>query len=338
MNNILKYTLFGWFIYSVLWLLLVSQHIELPYAIIRVMNIILLQVIIFYLNLFYFIPKFLDNNKKPKYVFIIVLVLILATVIGGFIDMYFDYAHPLKFNQLHHPNYMFFVGRFFMAMMPIVISSLLSRALKVRQQKEESLELKNRMLEAETKALKAQINPHFLFNSLNNIYALSQMKSDKTPDAILQLSDILRYVTYDSNQDLVNLKDEIKTIESLMLLEALKDEDQSNIQIDIETDDNHYKIAPLLLIPFIENCFKHSNHHDKTNGKINIQLKAKSGLLQLTCSNTYVSADTVKDKTCGIGMENVKKRLALLYPDKHKLVFKQDKQTYQVQLDLNLVS
>lgn len=336
MNNVLKYTLFGWLIYSILWLILVSQHIELPYAIIRVMNIILLQVLIFYLNLFYFIPKFLDNNKKQKFIVIILVVLFLATIIGGSIDMYFDHAHPLKFNQLHHPDYMFFVGRFFMAVMPIVISSLISRAITVRKQKEASLELENRMLEAETKALKAQINPHFLFNSLNNIYALSQIKSDKTPDAILQLSDILRYVTYDSNQDFVNLKDEIKTIESLILLQALKDEDQSNIHIDINSDSSEYKIAPLLLIPFVENCFKHANHHDKENGSVSINLKAENKKLHLTCKNTYLDADCIKDKTGGVGMENVKKRLSLLYPNKHKLTLKQDQKEYHVKLELDL--
>ena len=192
------------------------------------------------------------------------------------------------------------------------------------------------MLEAETKALKAQINPHFLFNSLNNIYALSQMKSDKTPDAILHLSDILRYVTYDSNQNFVDLKDEIKTIESFILLQALKDDNQSNIKIEIDSSNGHYKIAPLLLIPFIENCFKHSNHDEKQTGWIDIKLKASDGKLFLVCANSKPEKIISKDKTGGVGMENVKKRLALIYPERHKLEIKSDAASYTATLEINL--
>lgn len=279
----------------------------------------------------------MDNHRKGTYIIIIAMTLVIATVSGGLIDIYLDEHYPFEFNSLHHrPMHSVFLARFFMMVMPLVISSLVSRSIQVRKQREESLELKNKMLEAETKALKAQINPHFLFNSLNNIYALSQMKSDKTPDAILHLSDILRYVTYDSNQNFVDLKDEIKTIESFIMLQALKDDNQSNIKIEIDSSNGHYKIAPLLLIPFIENCFKHSNHDEKEKGWIDIKLKASDGKLFLVCANSKPEQLIKKDKTGGVGMENVQKRLVLIYPDRHKLQIKYDAQSYTAALEINL--
>lgn len=267
----------------------------------------------------------------------ILAVIAVSTVGGGFMDMYLDEYFPFEFNRIHNkPMYSFFLARFFMSVMPLVVSALINRSVQVRKQREESLELKNKMLEAETKALKAQINPHFLFNSLNNIYALAQMKSDKTPDAILHLSDILRYVTYESNQNFVDLKDEIKTIESFILLQALKDDNQSNIRIEIDSANGHYKIAPLLLIPFIENCFKHSNHEEKEKGWIEIKLKAADGKIRLICANSYPDKAALKDITGGVGMENVRKRLALIYPDKHTLSIKDDLNTYTASLEINL--
>lgn len=336
MKTVIQYSLLGWGIYIVFWLWLVSGYIELGPAAIRVSVIVVVQMFLFFSNLLYFIPRFLDNKNRVSYFMIIGVVLAIAVVGGAFLDMYLNELYPFKFNKFHpQPTSGYFFARLMISVMPLIVSSLISRSIQVRKQKEESLELKNKMLEAETKALKAQINPHFLFNSLNNIYALSQIKSDKTSDAILHLSEILRYVTYDSNQNLVDLKDEIKTIESFILLQALKDDNQSNIRIEIDSANGHYKIAPLLLIPFIENAFKHSNHEDKKKGWIEIKLNAANGKLKLICSNS-IGKTEVKDHTGGVGMENVKKRLSLLYPEQHKLNIFTDQHSYKTELEIIL--
>jgi len=338
MKSVIRYSLFAWFVYTVFWVALVTQYIELGPGIIRVLSITLIQMALFYLNLLYLIPLYLDRITKINYFVITGTILFFSTFLGGFIDLFLDLHYPFTFHGVHErPTYSIFVARFFMAVMPLVVSALINRALHVRKQREESLELKNKMLEAETKALKAQINPHFLFNSLNNIYSLAQIKSDKTPDAILHLSDILRFVTYESNQDFVDLKDELKHIHSFIQLQYLKDENHSNIKIEIDDANGHYKIAPLLLIPFIENSFKHSNHEDKEKGWIKIEIKAENGKIKLTCSNsTSGKMIQSKDKTGGVGMENVKKRLALLYPNNHLLILKDDLISYKVELEINL--
>lgn len=339
MKTVIKYSIGAWIVYTIFWIWLAVAFIEFEAGIIRVFSIIIPQMILFYLNLLYLIPKFIDRQTKINYFVVTLIILVIITFSGGLLDFYLDQHYPFKFHPgaENRPLYSIFIARFFISVMPLVVSALISRALQVRKQKEESLELKNKMLEAETKALKAQINPHFLFNSLNNIYSLAQIKSDKTPDAILHLSDILRFVTYDSNQDFVDLKDELKHIHSFIQLQYLKDDNQTNIKIEIDSANGHYKIAPLLLIPFIENSFKHSNHEDKENGWINIEIKAANGKIKLTCANsTSGKIIQTKDKTGGVGMENVKKRLALLYPDKHLLNLKDDLISYKVELEIKL--
>lgn len=333
MSNLLKYSLLGWLAYTLIWIWIISNFIDLTPSVIRVLAITIPEMILFYLNLYYFIPRFLDGNSRVNYFMVIFIVIGIATFLGASADLYLDLKIPFhNFKHLERPLYTSYVARFFMSVMPIIVSSLVNRSMQVRKQREESLELKNKMLEAETKALKAQINPHFLFNSMNNIYALAQAKSDKAPAAIMHLSDILRFVTYDSNQNEVDLKDEIKTIESFIMLQALKDEDQSNIRIEIENQNGHYKIAPLLLIPFIENCFKHSNHDDKEKGWITIQLKAANGQIHLLCKNSKPDQKMHHDKTGGVGLENVKKRLALLYPNQHQLSISDTESKYEIEL------
>lgn len=338
MRAVIRYSLMAWLLYTIFWVWLISGYIQIGPAIIRVMSIVSVEMALFYLNLIWFIPEILDKQKRGTYFLLITGVLLVAMIGGGFLDIMLDKDYPFILNKIHQrPTYTFFLGRFFISAMPLVVSALINRSMKVRKQQEESLELKNKMLEAETRALKAQINPHFLFNSLNNIYALAQIKSDKTPDAILHLSDILRFVTYDSNQDFVELKEEIKHIESFILLQALKDDDQSNIRIKIENTNGHYKIAPLLLIPFIENCFKHSNHEDKVKGWIDIELLALDGKIRLRCSNSCPEGKSgPKDKTGGVGLENVRKRLALIYPERYKLEVKAESGKYFADLEISL--
>ena len=338
MSNILKYSLLAFLVYSLFWVWLISSFIDVGPTFIRVASVVSFQMVFFYLNLYYLLPKFLDGQAKTNYFFLTAIIVLISTGFGGFIDYYLDKHFPFSFHNItDRPLYSLFLARFVMTMMPLVVSALVFKSIQVRNQKEESLELKNKMLEAESQALKAQINPHFLFNSLNNIYSLAQIKSDKTPNAILHLSDILRFVTYESSQDKVSVKDEIKLIESFIQLQYLKDDNHSNISVEIKANNEQSQIAPLLLIPFIENSFKHGNHEDKENGWIKIDLKMDGRKLIMTCANSASNKINVKDKTGGVGLENVKKRLALLYPGKHKLTIKDDLKSYLVNLEIDLV-
>lgn len=205
-----------------------------------------------------------------------------------------------------------------------------------RKREKEAVQLQNQMLEAETKMLKWQINPHFLFNTLNNIYSMSQMKSDKTPNAIHRLSQMLRYVIYDCNDNFVKLEQEISYIRSYINLQMLKDENMQNVKFDLQVGNPYLKIAPMLLISFVENSFKHSNIEDTENSWINIKLTTIENKLNFTIKNSIPEQTFAKDKSGGVGMENVKKRLQLLYPNKHYLKLTQEKNVYSVELMLEL--
>lgn len=338
MRTTVIYSTIAWLSFAALVIILLLPYNTPEDASIRVMSLVLPQMVLFFLNLNYLSPVYLDNEKKSTYFVLLGIVIILYTILTSFMDIALDRAYPIS---IHHfsdrPISAVFFGRLMSSVPAIVISALISRTILLRKQSEESLELKNKMLEAETKALKAQINPHFLFNSLNNIYALSQVKSDKTPDAVMQLSELLRYVTYDGNQQKVQVEKEIRAIESFIELQRLKDDNFENVSIDIQLDGLGQTIEPLLLIPFIENAFKHSNFEDKQNGWISIQLDLQNNHLQLIVKNSVTeNHQSTKDAVGGVGMENVKKRLNLLYPDQHQLKIRMDRETFEVELNLSL--
>ena len=302
-----------------------------------VLSRIVPEMFLFYINLLWLSCKYLEQKKNRVYFGLIALFVVLHVVIFGQIDIAMDEKFPMHIQHFHErPLFTIYFSRFMASVPPLIISALIWKSHLLTRKTEESLELKNKMLDAETKALKAQINPHFLFNSLNNIYSLSQMKSDKTGDAILQLSEILRFITYESEKDRVSLDEELKQIKNFIQLQFLKDDDQSNIKIEISDAPSHLKIAPMLLLPFIENSFKHSNVEDKVNGWIDISIKIVDDKLMMSLKNSASLLGGKKDETGGVGMENVKKRLSLIYPEKHKLNIKQDTEKYVVDLELNL--
>lgn len=271
------------------------------------------------------------------YAVAVFLAIAIHVVTFGWLDVYLDKSMHWDLPHISERHqFMVFFGRLMSSAPPLIISALIWKSILLHKQREQSMELQNRMLEAETKALKAQINPHFLFNSMNNIYALSQIKSDKTGDAILSLSEILRFVTYESEKDRVSLKDELKQITNFIQLQLLKDDVNENVHVEIEDSLKEHFIAPMLLLPFIENSFKHSNFEDKVNGWIKIGIKVTPNKLHLALSNSASLKNARKDEIGGVGMENVKKRLSLIYPEKHKLVISQNETTYRVNLELDL--
>ncbi len=196
-------------------------------------------------------------------------------------------------------------------------------------------ELKNQNLNSELALLKSQLNPHFLFNTLNNIHTLVYKKSDNADKAVLKLSHLMRYVLYESNEDKVPLTKEIEYLNNYIELEKLRMSTPEQVEFTIKGSYNSENIAPMILVPFIENAFKHSNKN-KNDNFIRILLSVKDDKLLFSCSNTLNDIDDNKNGTGGIGLKNVQRRLELLYPKKYNLEIHQTEHTYTIQLNLNL--
>ena len=204
------------------------------------------------------------------------------------------------------------------------------------RKKKAAISIEKDKLDTEMKFLKSQINPHFLFNVLNNIYTLTVIKSDKAPINLMRLSEMLRYMLYDSNDGKVPLQKEIEYLENYISLAFLKDSRGLNITIDLDKSLPDLKVAPLLLIPFVENAFKHSKIEDLKNGFIDISLKTSHKYLEFSIENSIPNVVFKKDKLGGIGLPNTKQRLDLLYPNKHLLSISDKGNKYSVFLKIDL--
>lgn len=188
---------------------------------------------------------------------------------------------------------------------------------------------------AELKVLRAQVNPHFLFNSLNTIYSEALKKSDKAPKLILKLSDMLRYVVEKMNQNLVTLEEEIEYLKNFVELHKARLNDPSKVKFIISGDFSSLKIAPLLLLNFLENAFKHADLTDDDTF-ISIEISTRGKELRLSCSNSFFEDDSQQIKSSGSGIENAKRRLELVYPDRHSLHIRKNENTYHLKLKLEL--
>lgn len=205
------------------------------------------------------------------------------------------------------------------------------------QYKQTQLEQLNTIVaESRLQFLKSQINPHFLFNNLNNLYSYALENSSKTPTIILELSSLLRYMLYDCKTHVVPLEKELKYLQDFIRLQELQLEGRGSIQFEVEGKTKGEYIAPLILVVFIENSFKHSTASQVKNIEIEVKLEVTNGLLRMYCANTFSQDSNTEELTKGIGLENVQSRLDLLYPNAHHLHISQKNNKYLVDLEIEL--
>lgn len=181
--------------------------------------------------------------------------------------------------------------------------------------------------------LKSQLQPHFFFNTLNNIYSLALKQSEDTAPLVAKLADMMRYILYKTDLPLVLLKDEITFIKNYVEVEQIRYRSNINISLDVQGIDEHTDIAPLLLLPFIENAFKHGVEEEETTGYITIKICKIADELILEVENSVAPKRYTGE---GVGLVNVKKRLALLYPDKYTLIVQPKGAIFYVNLSIQL--
>jgi len=239
-----------------------------------------------------------------------------------------DFDHRQNFDR-HRP---FDVISFFIFLMIIALSTAMKIMEQWRMTEKRAMQAESDKASAELSFLKAQINPHFLFNTLNNIYTLALMKDDHAPDSILKLSNIMRYVTDDAMADFVPLQQEVECINDYIQLQRLRLGEKTGVDVEVSGDIEDKKIPPLILMTFVENVFKYgvSKHHQSD---IIIKLKGDNTGISFFCQNSIFPEKNDKRRV-GIGLKNTKQRLEHLYHNRHILDINTDNRLYTVKLIL----
>ena len=341
-NRVFKHIL----IWGVAWLLLIlflTEGWEDPLRLLyRGLPVIVSLLTLIAINLLYLLPELYFKRKLGLYCLIsfflfIGIIWLLNNDLLIFSELAEKYKVPERRYQQRRNTQPVTWLRFFIPLLISFVGSTLIELTHFANKKEKAaISIEKEKLDTEIKFLKSQINPHFLFNVLNNIYSLTVIKSDKAPDNVMRLSEMLRYMIYNSNDGKVPLQKEIDYLENYISLASLKDSRGLNIKVDLDKSQVGLKVAPLLFIPFVENAFKHSKIEDLKNGFINISLKNSNKHIEFSIENSIPNTVFKKDKVGGIGLPNTKKRLDLLYPNKHELNISDNGKVYAVYLKLDL--
>lgn len=290
-------------------------------------------LLVVYLNLLVFIPRFLSKGKYLLYAIFIVGGILLGIYFNFFT---FDYLSNKLFSDYYFISYFQFKDIAQFMVVYIVITTLLKFSKSWFQLTENQRfidQLEREKSNAELNALKLQINPHFLFNSLNNLYSLALDKDERIPELILKLSQGMRYMLYESNDHFVPLKKEIEYLKNYLELQRLRTHNRAKIDFSIDGNLEKIKIPPMIFIPFVENGFKHGIKGDIDNSFINIQLKIDGKKLIFKTQNNKGEIDEVEPQEFrGFGLKNVKRRLELLYPKNHELTIDDGEKTFTVEL------
>ena len=297
----------------------------------------IITIVSSYVFVYYLIPDFLIARKYKKFILytfyagVFIVCAVLMTVVFGFVFFY-----NLELKQM--PALTKNSGVILVCVFLIIA---LTGAFKILKDTYKSLDekktLENKFLqtqlqlkEQELKFLKMQIHPHFLFNTLNTLYGFALKKSEKAPEMILKLSNLLDYILYQVDKPLVLLEDEIKHIEDYVSLEKFRFQESLQITVNKDLIDEKLEIAPMLLLPFVENAFKHGAQIDGVVA-VNINLKVDENTLNFTIEN---SAKNNENSKKGIGLENIKKRLEMVHPKNHFLEILQEEKKFRVNIKI----
>ncbi|MEI6682787.1 MAG: sensor histidine kinase [Bacteroidota bacterium] len=283
-----------------------------------------------YINLLWLIPAFF-NKRKFFLFFLLEIANILLFILLNYFMTYF-------FEGGKHPSFLTeFIAEFILVLMFLILSTLLKvmrDSITLQDVELRMKEVQRQKVESELRALKAQVNPHFFFNTLNSLYSLSLDKSDMAPELILKLSDLMRYVIYESNDDLVPVGKQLEFLQSYVYLERLRAGEDLQVDFDVKGKNLDLKIAPLLYIAFIENAFKHGAKTKGDDPYIHIAFDLEREDRVGFFIENRVDPFRDQKKSGGFGLANVTKRLELLYPGKYEMKIKDSASVYRVELTI----
>ena len=285
-------------------------------------------IIFFYAHHYYIFDRFVVPKHYATYVLVLVISFTLIFFGSHFFKRYVFESLPFMMRPV---NFREFVRAVNWYLLILAVDLGIKLLMQLKQTEQRAREIENSQLRTELSFLHAQINPHFLFNSLNTIYSLALKKSDSAPSAVLKLSHLLRYVIDDANKESVSLEQEVSYLNNYIDLQRLRSTSSLEVNFKVTGNINATQIAPLLLLPFVENAFKYGISNQEPS-PINIELERNSKTLVFSVQNRKFEGGE-KDST-GIGINNVKRRLELLYYNKHELEIQDKPNTYFIKLTI----
>lgn len=311
------------------WYSLRSNLVEFP-----------IHVILVYINLYYLLPRYIPS-RLPKYL----TLLFTAILIMSLIRIVLNYQlvttevwreSVIKEQSLFGVNYIIavFIGELYVVGLTTAIKLIIDWVRTQRRARE----LERRNHETELSFLRSQVQPHFFFNTLNNLYSLTLDKSDKAPETVLKLSDLMSYVIYKGKNNRVSLPEEVTHIQNYIDLERLRYGDNLIAEINITGNIQGKVIPPLILMPFVENSFKHGSNYKNGNIPISINLSINGNVLYFSVKNSKSrnSSSPEQKSRSGIGIQNTLRRLELLYDKNFNLDIIEDEQSYKISLKITL--
>ena len=292
-----------------------------------------ITAVLVYTNILFLVPKFL---YKRKYFTYIVLFLFLLFAGSGSKQYAYTFIIPAADAHEYSITYMFF-NWFFRTLFEVAAISSIQIFQDWVYTKENLQKVEKERLEAELKFLKAQVNPHFLFNTLNNIFFLIKKNPDKATNSVLKLSEMLRFRLYETNGHKISVQKEIEYIRNYINLETLRNEDKLSVNFSAEGEHIIHDIEPFIFLDFVENAFKHNTATIEQKGSITIKFNITDHQISFLIENTInkiAQQENENENSKGIGLPNIRKRLELMYPQKHLLVIQKKFNTFIVQLDI----
>lgn len=325
------------FLHSAFWILLYLFNVLMDdmrfgwgFSLVENFFDIIFYIFIVYFNFQVLIPRYLHEQSFLLYSISLIISAILIAPVNALVIYLINFQHPQDQIFISGNLQIYFLSSFFIAGASTIFKIT---GDWLRQQREQT-KLKQDSLVSELNFLRSQINPHFLFNTLNNIYSLALIKSDKTPEIILKLSEILRYMLYECNAPKVPLEKEIAYIKNYLDLEKLRLGDDTRIEFSVEGPFEQVEISPFLFSPFLENAIKHGVNSVIENAWIEVRLTITQEKLMFTVKNNKTDMERRKQPG-GIGLVNVERRLKLLYPENYDLHIENTLSSYTIELELN---
>lgn len=322
-----------WLLLTLSYTLVFTRFIPFESSLVRALGNMLPMIILFYGNM-WLVERFFIPKQYLRYVLWCFLLSAVITAIRTQINLGFT-GYEIDFLPEHNQKFLRWASM--ISNFGIILISTIYQLLIHRSGEEKkALVAANEQQEAQLQFLRSQINPHFLFNTLNNIYSLAVTGDKKTAPMVLQLSELLRYVVYDGQATKVELQKEVKQIGRFIKLFQMRQEKPVNIQFDAPDVPADLKIEPMILIPLVENCFKHCDFDTNPQAATQIELRIEDSELHFHTYNTRDDLDQQKDTTGGVGLTNIKKRLTLKYPGTHQLDIAQCPTSFKVDLFIKL--